>query len=190
MNGFNQTDNFLADRSFLECEEMFAEADRLLKEEKITEGVEILQKIIKRNPNFGKAYNHLGWVYENKYKNFARAEEYYKMAFQFAPEYAAPYLNYIYLLANLGRLDELEAHLDRIQATPNLSISKETLYNEYAIMFEMKGDPQQALDYYFKAAMVTLDTFKLEKYQEAITRCQKKIEIKNQIMGSSSLREF
>jgi tetratricopeptide (TPR) repeat protein len=169
--------NLVPDRSELECEEMFAQADRLLNEGVIMEAVEKLSQIVKRNPRFGKAYNHLGWLYETKYKNYARAEEYYKAAIQYAPHYNASYLNYAYFLSNLGRFDELKAHLDRVSQIPG--IAKDTVANEYAIMYEMQGNLQQAIDHYQKAAIVTLDSAKLDKYKEGIDRCRKKLEILN-----------
>jgi Tfp pilus assembly protein PilF len=179
---FNLSDinNFLPDRAEMECEEMFTEADRLLNEGVIMDAVEKLGQILKRNPRFGKAYNHLGWVYETKYKDMARAEQYYKAAMQYSPNYNAAYLNYCYFLSNQGRFDELKAHLDKVAQIP--SIAKDTVYNEYAIMYEMQGDPQTAMDYYQKAAMVTLDMGKLDKYKENLDRCRKKIEILKSIV--------
>ena len=56
-----------------------------LNEGVIMEAVEKLSQILKRNPRFGKAYNHLGWVYETKYKNMQRAEEYYRAMFRGRP---------------------------------------------------------------------------------------------------------
>lgn len=165
----------IPDRAELECEEMFAQADKLLNEGVIMEAVEKLSQILKRNPRFGKAYNHLGWVYETKYKNTQRAEEYYKAAMQYSPNYNASYLNYSYFLSNLGRFDELKAHLDKISTIPG--IAKDTIFNEYAIMYEMQGNPQAATEYYQKAAMVTLDMGKLDKYKESMERCRKKLEI-------------
>src|SRR4051812_11869676 len=103
----NIFNNLIPDRAELESEELFAHADRLLNEGGIMEAVEKLSQILKRNPRFGKAYNHLGWVYETKYKNIARAEEYYKAAMEYAPHYNASFLNYTYFLSNLGRFDEL-----------------------------------------------------------------------------------
>ena len=169
--------NLVPDRSELECEELFAQADRLLNEGVIIEAVEKLSQIVKRNPRFGKAYNHLGWLYETKYKNYARAEEYYKAAMQYAPHYNAAYLNYAYFLSTLGRFDELKAHLDRVSQIPG--IARDTIANEYAMMYETQGNLQQAMDYYQKAAIVTLDSTKLDKYKEGIDRCRKKLEILN-----------
>jgi len=177
LTNLNNLNNLVPDRSELECEELFAHADRLLNEGVIVEAVEKLSQILKRNPHFGKAYNHLGWVYETKYKNMARAEEYYKAAMQYSPNYNASYLNYCYFLSNQGRLDELKAHLDKVSNIPG--IAKDTIYNEYGIMYELQGNPQAAMDHYQKAVMITLETGKLEKYKEGIDRCQRKLEILN-----------
>lgn len=176
-DNLSDANNLIPDRAEMECEELFAQADRLLNEGSVMEAVEKLSQILKRNPRFGKAYNHLGWVYDTKYKNAERAEEYYKAAIQYAPSYNAAYLNYCYFLSNLGRFDELKNLLDKISGIAG--IAKDTVYNEYAIMYEMQGNPQTATDYYQKAAMVTLDTGKLDKYKESIERCHKKLELLN-----------
>lgn len=177
-NGHSDIGNLIPDRAEMECEELFAQADRLLNDGVVTEAVEKLSQILKRNPRFGKAYNHLGWVYETKYKNTVRAEEYYKAAMQYAPHYNASFLNYTYFLSNAGRFEELKTHLDKISTIPG--IAKDTIYNEYAIMYEMQGVPQTARDYYQKAAIVTLDSAKLDKYKDGIDRCRKKMDILNQ----------
>lgn len=169
--------NLVPDRSEMESEEMFAQADRLLNDGVVMEAVERLIQIVKRNPRFGKAYNHLGWVYETKYKDYARAEQYYKAAMQYAPQYNASFLNYAYFLSNLGRFDDLKAHLDVVALLPG--IAKDTVANEYAMMYEMQGNLQQAIEYYQRAAIVTLDMTKLDKYKESIERCRKKQEILN-----------
>jgi tetratricopeptide (TPR) repeat protein len=180
-NGGNQQtsgfDNLLPDRAEMECEELFAQADKLLNDGVIMDAVDRLSTILKRNPRFGKAYNHLGWVYETKYKNYPRAEEYYRAAIQFAPHYNASYLNYCYFLSNQARYEELKAHLDKMSNIQG--IAKDTIANEYGILYEMQGNLQPAMDYYQKAAIITLDSVKLDKYKEAIDRCKKKLEILN-----------
>ncbi len=58
-------------------------------------------------------------------------------------------------------------------------IAKDTIANEYAIMYEMQGNLPTAIDYYQKAAIVTLDGAKLDKFKESVERCRKKQEILN-----------
>lgn len=171
----NDFSNLVPDRAELEAEDMFAQADRLLNEGAILDAVEKLTQILRRNPRFGKAYNHLGWVYEMKYKNTERAEEYYKAALRYAPNYNAAYLNYAYFLSNLGRFEELRAHLDKLSQLPG--IAGDTIANEYAIMYEMQGSLQEAIEQYQKAAIRTLDNAKLDRYRESIERCHKKMEL-------------
>ena len=177
-NGIN---DLIPDRAELECEELFIQADRLINEGGTMEAVEKLSQILKRNPRFGKAYNHLGWIYETKYKNSQRAEEYYKAAIAYAPNYNAARLNYCYLLSNAARFDELKAHLDKMSNLPG--IAKDTIANEYAVMYEMQGNPQAAIDFYQKAAIMTLDSAKLDRYKDSIERCRKKIELLSSANG-------
>lgn len=177
INGQDDSYNLIPDRAEVEAEELFFQADKLLNEGVIKEAVEKLTHLLKRNPRFGKAYNHLGWVYETKYKNAERAEEYYKAAMEYAPHYNASFLNYTYFLSNLGRVDDLKEHLDKISSISG--IAKDMIYNEYGILYEMQGNPQAAMEYYQKAAIVTLDSLKLDKYKEAADRCRKKLEILN-----------
>jgi len=175
LNEPGELNDLFPDRAETEAEEMFATADRLLNEGVVMEAVEKLSQILKRNPRFGKAYNHLGWIFETKYQNNQRAEVYYKEAIRFAPNYIASYLNLSYFLSNLGRFDELKEHLDKMSNIAG--IPKEIIYIEYAILYEMSGNLESALDYYHKAAITTLDSLKLEKYKESIERCQKKRDL-------------
>ena len=188
-NGVNYNAEYTNfNRTYLECESMFAQVDRLIQEELVKEAVELLFKIVQCDPQFGKAYNYLGWVYENKYKKYAQAEEYYKNAMKYVPEYAASYLNYAYFLSNCGRFDELKAHLDIAMTIP--TVSKETIYSEYAVMYEVQQKLEEAMDYYLKAAMTTLDTKKLTYYKESIDRCKMKLELKNSFWSEVGSREW
>lgn len=167
------------DRIYLECETMLDQANTLIREKRSQEAVELLLKILQRNPQFGKAYNHLAYVYEIDYRDYTRAEEYYKKAMQYEPNYNPAYTHYARLLSNCKRFDELKAHLDIALTIP--TVSDETIYHEYALMYEMQQNPEFAIDYYIKAAMTTLDTNKIALYQESINRCRTKLELKNSL---------
>lgn len=164
------------DRSYLECETMLAEANTLIQEKRSQESVELLLKILQFNPQFGKAYNHLGYVYEIDYRDYTRAEEYYKKVMQYEPNYNPAYTHYARLLSNCKRFDELKAHLDIALTIP--TVSDEIIYHEYALMYEMQQNPEATMNYYIKAAMTTLEAKKIILYQESINRCKTKLELK------------
>src|SRR6185312_168788 len=139
----------------IKLESMFQEADRLLNEKAIEEGFNMLQAILQEAPDFGKAYNHLGWIYETKYKDYAKAEEHYKKALEFNPSYNATYYNYAAVLSVLRRWDDLTALLNKAMEVPG--INRSTIHNEFGIMYETQGKLKEAIDAYKNYAGTTFD---------------------------------
>jgi tetratricopeptide (TPR) repeat protein len=156
-------------------EDMFMEADRLISEQKIGEAFTKLSSIVQEMPTFGKAYNHIGWIYETKYKDYPNAEKYYKQAIEYSPDYHAGYYNYSIVLSTLQKWDELTALLDKALTIPG--INKGTIYNEYGIMHEAQGKYQQAIEAYKQYAANTFDSKLLDTAKDSIERCKKKMEI-------------
>jgi len=153
-------------------DEQFLEADKLISDGLIKEALEILSQIINEQPDFGRAHNHLGWIYEQRLKYYDKAEQHYKASIQFSPEYPAGWLNYIYLLTNQRRFDELVKYLEK--AMKVRGIYKPYLWNEYASMHELSQNFDSAIHYYNKAIMDTLNKNEIEGYEESIARCEKK----------------
>jgi tetratricopeptide (TPR) repeat protein len=164
------------DRSYLECETMLAQANTFIREKRSQEAVELLLTILQRNPHFGKAYNHLAYVYELDYTDYTRANECYKKAMKYEPQYSPSYTHYARLLSTCKRFDELKAHLDKALTIPTVPAA--VIYYEYALMYEMQQNPEAAMNYYIKAAMTTLETDKITQCQKSIDRCQVKLELK------------
>ena len=159
----------------IRMEDMFLEADRLISEQKIGEAFSKLTAVVQEMPTFGKAYNHIGWIYETKYKDYPNAEKNYKLAIEYAPDYHAGYYNYAIVLSTLQKWDELKDLLDRALKVPG--INKGTIYNEYAIMQEAQGKYKEAIDAYKNYITSTFDNKQLETAKESIERCKKKMEI-------------
>jgi tetratricopeptide (TPR) repeat protein len=156
-------------------EEKFFEADNLIKDNLISEAVNVLNDILAEAPDFGKAHNHLGWIYETKIKDFARAEEHYKLALKFTPDYTASYYNYAILLSTLRRYDELEKLLNAAVKIPGINLA--TVYNEYAIMKESQGKYDEAINYYKQYVQNSYDNKMIETAADSIARCKRKKEI-------------
>ena len=52
----------------LKLDELFFEADQMIAEKNFSDAINTLESILIEAPDYGKAYNHLGWIYETKYK--------------------------------------------------------------------------------------------------------------------------
>jgi tetratricopeptide (TPR) repeat protein len=158
-----------------ELEEKFQVADRLINDGKIAEAATMLEEILADAPDFGKAHNHMGWLYETKFKNYKQAEEFYKMALRFSPDYPAAYYNYAYLLSTLRRYDDLEQLLNT--AIKISGISYATIYNEYGLMREMQGRYDEAIHYFRLYIQNSYDGKTIESAADSIKRCERKKEL-------------
>lgn len=160
---------------YYDLEEKFQEADKLINESRISEGARMLDTILSEAPDFGKAHNHMGWLYETKFKNYSKAEEHYKLALKFAPDYTAVYYNYAYLLSTLRRYDDLEKLLGEAIKVPGINYA--TLYNEYGLMNEAQAKFEDAIHYYRLYIQNCYDSKSIETAAESIRRCERKVQL-------------
>ena len=155
-------------------QEMLDQANLEIKNGKYQVASDILEKIVDIDPNFGKAYNHLAYLYDVKFKEYEKGETLYKLCLEKSPMYPAVYFNYAVLLSTLGKYDELKELLDKAITIPGITLA--TIYNEYAIMYEQQANLDEAIAHYKKCAMNTLDKNVLNRAKESIDRCQLKRE--------------
>ncbi len=158
--------------SEFKLEEMFAEADGLIKEGRLNEAVNMLEAIIGENPSFGKAYNHLGWVFETKLQDIEKAEKHYQLAIKFSPNYAPSYYNYAILLSAYQKYEELDLLLNRALKVPG--INKGSIYNEYGLMYEALGLWEEAEAAFRNFIMNQFDSKMVELGHQALERIRQK----------------
>jgi Tfp pilus assembly protein PilF len=155
-----------------DLEEKFLAADKMISENRLSEAANLLEEILEEAPDYGKAHNHMGWLFETKFKNLQRAEEHYRLALKFAPQYTAAYYNYCYLLSSLRKHDELEKVLEH--AIKVSGISYATIYNEYGLLREIQGKLDEAIHYYKLHIKNSFDSKSIETAAESIKRCERK----------------
>lgn len=166
---------YAAIRRTLEADQMFFEADQKIKDGKTTEALAQLVNLIEQYPEYGRAYNHIGFIYETKYRDAKKAVTYYERALQYTPEYPAIYLNYSLALSNMERFDLLEDLLTK--ALKVEGVTKDRLYNEWGIMRELQQRYEEAIEFFKKAIRYSLSENDIELYKKNIQRCRLKEEL-------------
>lgn len=156
-------------------EEMLASANTDIKNNLYEKAENTLEEMIKLDPNFGKTYNHLGYLYEAKFKQYEKGETLYKLCLEKSPMYPAIYYNYAVLLSTLQKWDELKEVLDVAVNIPG--VTKSSVYNEYAIMYESQGKLDLAIENYRNAGLNTLDQATLDRAKASIARCKSKKDL-------------
>ena len=159
----------------LKLDDLFYEADAKIKERNYADAMQTLEAILAEAPEYGKAYNHLAWLYDTKYRDLRKAAEYYQKCLLYEPEYAPVYMNYASVLSTMNRWKELEDLLVKALDVP--AVDKATVYNEYGIMYELQGHYDEAVKKYKEAIRYTLVTANVDTYQSSIARCQKKKQL-------------
>ena len=158
-------------------EDYFFEADKAIAEDRIAKAHQLLRGLLDRWPDFGKAYNHLAFIYETKYRDPAQAERFYLKCLETAPEYPAAYLNYAVLLCTQERMEDLLNLLEKAKNVPGINKSK--LYNEYGIMHEVQGQFESARKHYRLAVQYSFSDQEIENYEQSIRRVEQKIHLLN-----------
>lgn len=153
-------------------EEYFFEADRRINADEVNEAFALLRELTTRFPDYGRAYNHLGFLYETKYRDPAKAEECYRRCMDLSPDYPALYLNYAILLNNQSRWEELESLLKKALDVPGINKSK--VHNEYGIMREIQGKFDSAIKSYAQAIHFSFSPSDIGSYEASIKRVEQK----------------
>jgi len=152
-------------------ESLYLASDKAIEEDDYDKAIELLKTILEEDPKFARAHNSLGWLFKYKYTDSEKAEMHYKLAIQFNPKYGSPYLNYIYLLRDQQRLDEMFKMLNT--ANEVSQVSKVGLYDEYGTYYELIGDYKKAIEYYNKAIAKCLNS-DIDEFKAHIKRCIEK----------------
>lgn len=157
-------------------ENQFIKADALISEGNSADAKELLEEILAQYPDFGKAHNHLGWIYYNKLSDYERGIYHYKLAIKFDPKYAAPYLNYTYLLIDIGRYAEAKQHIDFTLSS--LENADNSTYNsELGRMAEYEGQYREAYHYYKEAKKNALNPNFIDNMNANMKRVKDKMSI-------------
>ncbi|TAF34276.1 MAG: O-linked GlcNAc transferase [Cytophagales bacterium] len=155
-----------------QADDLFFQADHLIKDNKIGEAKELLLSIVREIPEYGRAYNHLGWLFENKYQDYVKSEYYYEQALKHAPTYLPMYYNFAVLLSNIKKFDACEELLNKALEVPGINLA--TIYNEFGIVNELRGNMVKAIECYQTSIKHLLDANAIELRLKSIERCRQK----------------
>lgn len=150
-------------------------ATRYLESEQLVESISILEKIIDLYPEYGPAYNYLGWITFSYLQNSGEAEKLYEKALELSPEYPTTYVNYIRLLNQLNKLDKIPKIV--AAALKVSSVNQAKIYEEQGKMYERRNQIDDAINSYKQAIINSLEATEVEDILEHIDRCNLKLQV-------------
>lgn len=157
------------------AENLFFEADNLIDENKIQEAKSVLLDLLNEYPDYGRAHNHLGWLYSVKFNNHIKAKKHLELALKFSPDYQGVYANYVYLLLEMNQYDAL---IDFGNNHVNNGVADAgTIYNKMAQAYELKGAYLQAYKHYKLAVKGAINNQFIEELYASINRLKSKMSL-------------
>jgi tetratricopeptide (TPR) repeat protein len=79
------------------------------------------------------------------------------------------------VLSGMRKWQDLEDLLNKAVETPG--VDQAAAFNEFGIMYEMRGEYELAIKNYKTAIRMSLKNSKIEAYRDAIDRCKVKIDV-------------
>jgi tetratricopeptide (TPR) repeat protein len=158
-------DTMVLERYIQNAEMAFEQKDYL-------EGMRLLEEALTIEPHYGKAHNHMGWLYLFQIIDWAKAETHFRLALKHMPTYSAAYIHMSHMLFENGRFEELTELLEK--AITVGGVQKSFIYNEYGRMFEVNGKLRKAVKFYKNAVRWTFNDQELNVYKDNIRRCRDK----------------
>jgi len=163
---------------FTDANLLLLEAKQKLDDQKIKEALDILHHLTILYPNFARAYNLLGFIYDSFFEETKIAERYYKKCLELDPDFKEAYSNYAYCLLVLKKYTELE---EFILKSINLQIvNKSYLYHLLGKAQEALLKFAEAIQAYETAILHSFDIEDIQAREKDIARCVKKQEFLNQ----------
>ena len=153
-------------------EQYVLDAENAFEQQDYLRGRDILFDALEQEPTYGKAHNHLGWLYLYQLNDYEKAEQHLKLALKYTAGYNAPYQHMISLLFDAKRLDDHESMIEKAKAIPGVSNS--FIYNDLGRNKEARGKYNQAIKCYKTGIKWSMDTHEIEVMKENIRRCRDK----------------
>ncbi len=152
-------------------ERLIQQAESAFERKEYLEGMQLLEEALIAEPNYGKAHNHMGWLYLYQIHDMEKAEKHLNYALKYSPNYSAPYFHMAKVLFDSRRFDELKSLLEKAS---DASVSMSFINNEYGRMYEVHGKMRKAVEFYKKAFRWSMDEQEMNVYKDNIRRCRDK----------------
>ncbi len=156
-------------------EEYFLKVESLFRDGEYANGKKLLEEILDMEPGYGRAHNHLGWIYYAKFDDYRKAEYHYRLAIKFAPDYPFGYINMSYLLVETRRYDDARENATAALEVP--AINRSVIYNELGRIEELTGNYNLAIRNYNDAIRLSLSNDQTAVYNTNLERVKTKARL-------------
>jgi hypothetical protein len=153
-------------------ERFIQNAEKAFEENEYIEGLRLLEEALSIEPKYGKAHNHLGWLYLYKFNDWEKAEIHLNYALKYSSGLSSAYFHKSHILFEKGMFEELLVLLEKAKNVGG--VQKSFIYNEFGRICEAKGKLRKAVKFYKTAVRWAFEEQELNTIKDNIRRCRDK----------------
>jgi tetratricopeptide (TPR) repeat protein len=153
-------------------EKYLVQAEKMMLDDRLDDGLAVLENLLYEEPGYSSLHNHLGWAYLYYTENVSRAELHLKMAIKFDEAQAAPYVHLGALYIRQAKYNDAITCMQT--ALTKVKDNQVGLLQTLAQAYELSKDWNQAIKAYKKAMIVSVVSYESEIIMTSIKRCRKK----------------
>lgn len=132
----------------------------------------LLNKVIKLNPNYGKAYAYLGWIHNRFLKNTAKAIELYKKAIELEKSFGLAYVYYAEALMKVNNYSEASNVINSAEGVEDIDLYSVNMIKGEIAEFEEKYD--EAIKFFKTALKYSFSSQSANSIKTSIERAMQK----------------
>lgn len=147
-------------------------AEKMMDREEYVHAKRLLDEILETEPGYGRAHNHLGWIFHSVLDDHRMAERHYRLAIHFEPSYPHAYMNLLRLLIANGQFEEARNQAAKMMSIT--TINRSLIHNELGRIEELCGNYKRSIEHYNQAICHSVVTTNITLYSENIKRVREK----------------
>ncbi|HYV90188.1 MAG TPA: hypothetical protein VE978_00300 [Chitinophagales bacterium] len=162
---------------YYDYEEVLLKVDRMFYYDKYVLGKRLLEEVLEKEPGFGPAHFRLGWIYWARLNYYEQAEDHFKLALKFAPEYPLTYYSYACMLNEMNHSGKLKSVAENGMKVRG--VSRFFLYSILGKSREKNNRLEEAHDHYqmaLKHAFIAYETDELKMNLKRVREQLKRFE--------------
>lgn len=153
-------------------EKYLTDAEQMILDDRVEEGLKLLNNLLYEEPGYGSLHNHLGWAYLYYTENIILAELHLKTAIKFDHSHVAPYIHLSTLyLKNARYTDAIACSEMGLAKCNGKDIS---LVKILAQAHELNKNWRMAIKTYKDALSTSIVDYEVDHLLSSIKRCRKK----------------
>ena len=158
---------------YYDYEEVLLKVDRMFDYDKYVLAKRLLEEVLEKEPGFGPAHFKLGWIYWARLGYFEKAEEHFKLALKFSPEYPLTYYSYAFMLNEMNHSVKLKRIVQHEMSVKG--VSRFFLYSILGRSQEKNSRFEEAHDHYQMAFKNALLAWQTDEVSMSLKRVREKL---------------